>query len=76
MAKQLTAGHWGPVALSAAVLAIASLGDSLLYVVLPISAAEFGVNLVWVGMRQFTAVAHLNMLCAAGFLAGGWLMME
>ena len=50
MAKQSTAGHWGPVALSAAVLAIASLGDSLLYVVLPISAAEFGVNLVWVGI--------------------------
>jgi len=50
MAKQSATSHWGPVAISAAVLAIASLGDSLLYVVLPISAAAFGVNLVWVGI--------------------------
>jgi MFS family permease len=34
----------------AAVLALALLGDALLYVVLPIHAAAFGVSLVWVGV--------------------------
>lgn len=42
--------RWGPTACSAAALALACLGDLLLYVVLPIHAAAFGVSLVWVGV--------------------------
>jgi DHA1 family inner membrane transport protein len=38
------------MAVSAGVLALASLGDLLLYVVLPVSAAAFGVSLAWVGI--------------------------
>jgi MFS family permease len=34
----------------AAVMALALLGDALLYVVLPLHAAEFGVSLAWVGI--------------------------
>jgi MFS family permease len=41
---------WGPTALSAAALSFASLGDVLLYVVLPVHAATFGVSLTWVGV--------------------------
>jgi len=41
---------WGPTALSAAALSFASLGDVLLYVVLPVHAAAFGVSLAWVGV--------------------------
>jgi DHA1 family inner membrane transport protein len=36
--------------LSAAVLSIILLGDALLYVVLPVNAAEFGITLAWVGV--------------------------
>ena len=41
---------WGPTSVSAGVLSLASFGDALIYVVLPVSAAAFGVNLVWVGV--------------------------
>lgn len=41
---------WGPTALSAGALSLASLGDVLLYVVLPVHAAAFGVSLAWVGV--------------------------
>jgi len=41
---------WGPTALSAGALSLASLGDVLLYVVLPVHAATFGVGLAWVGI--------------------------
>lgn len=41
---------WGPTALSAAALSLASLGDVLLYVVLPVHAPVFGVSLTWVGV--------------------------
>src|SRR5262245_62114907 len=34
----------------AAVMALALLGDSLLYVVLPLHAAAFGVSFAWVGV--------------------------
>lgn len=40
----------GPTSISAAVLSVALLGDALIYVVLPVNAAEFGVTLVWVGI--------------------------
>lgn len=38
------------VTISAAIMALALLGDSLLYVVLPLYAPDFGVSLVWVGV--------------------------
>lgn len=41
---------WGPTALSAVALSFASLGDVLLYVVLPVHASVFGVSLAWVGV--------------------------
>ena len=39
-----------PTAISAGVLSIALIGDALIYVVLPVNAAEFGITLVWVGI--------------------------
>ena len=36
--------------MAAAALALSSLGDALIYVVLPVSAAAFNVSLVWVGI--------------------------
>lgn len=39
-----------PTAISAGVLSIALLGDALLYVVLPVNAAQFGITLAWVGI--------------------------
>lgn len=39
-----------PTVLASAVLALALLGDSLLYAVLPLHAATFGVSLAWVGV--------------------------
>ena len=41
---------WGAVSISAGVLSLALLGDTLLYVVLPVNAAAFGIGLVWVGV--------------------------
>ncbi len=38
------------VVVSAAIMALALLGDSLLYVVLPLYAVEFGIGLAWVGL--------------------------
>lgn len=38
------------VIVSAAIMALALLGDSLLYVVLPLYAVEFGIGLAWVGL--------------------------
>jgi len=40
----------GPTSRSAGVLSIVLMGDALLYVVLPVSAAAFGIGLVWVGV--------------------------
>ncbi|MEX2615941.1 MAG: MFS transporter [Alphaproteobacteria bacterium] len=40
----------GPTSLSAAALSIVLMGDALLYVVLPVSAADFGVSIIWVGI--------------------------
>jgi MFS family permease len=39
-----------PTALASIVLALALLGDSLLYAVLPLHAATFGVSLAWAGV--------------------------
>src|SRR5688500_5301697 len=39
-----------PTVQASAVLALALLGDSLLYAVLPLHAAAFGVSLAWVGV--------------------------
>jgi MFS family permease len=39
-----------PTVLASAVLALALLGDSLLYAVLPLHAPSFGVSLAWVGV--------------------------
>ena len=40
----------GATTLSAAVLSIVLMGDALIYVVLPVSAAAFGISIVWVGV--------------------------
>lgn len=39
-----------PIVLASLVLALALLGDSLLYAVLPLHAAAFGISLAWVGV--------------------------
>ena len=40
----------GPTLLSAGVMSLAILGDALIYVVLPVNAAHFGVTIFWVGV--------------------------
>jgi MFS family permease len=45
-----TDGGSSAVVVSAAIMALALLGDSLLYVVLPLYAHEFGIGLAWVGV--------------------------
>jgi MFS family permease len=42
--------NWGTVSVSAGVLSLALLGDTLLYVILPVNAEAFGIGLVWVGV--------------------------
>jgi len=49
-ANQPAASGLGPTSRSAGVLSIVLMGDALLYVVLPVSAAAFGIGLVWVGI--------------------------
>ena len=41
---------WGPTAVAAGALSTVALGDALIYVVLPVNAATFGVSLAWVGI--------------------------
>jgi len=41
---------WAAVILSSSALALTLTGDQLLYVVLPLEAASFGLSLVWVGI--------------------------
>lgn len=45
-----TPAPWWPVLASSGVLSLALLGDALLYAVLPVHAASFGITLVWVGI--------------------------
>ena len=40
----------GPTLLSASVMSLAILGDALIYVVLPVNAALFGITIFWVGV--------------------------
>ncbi|MCC7273267.1 MAG: hypothetical protein IT561_11415, partial [Alphaproteobacteria bacterium] len=44
------AAAWRATLLSAGVLAFAGMGDSLIYVVLPVEAAAFGLSVTWVGV--------------------------
>ncbi len=60
-------GKWGPVSVSAAVLSLALLGDTLLYVVLPVNAAAFGIGLVWVGV--LLAANRLTRMVLYGAIA-------
>ena len=41
---------WNAVIASSAVMSLALLGDALLYAVLPIHAAAFGISIAWVGI--------------------------
>ena len=41
---------WGPTMIAAGVLSIVGMGDVLMYVVLPVNAETFGVNIFWVGV--------------------------
>lgn len=75
-----TAGHhgWGPTSLSAGVLSLASLGDVLLYVVLPVSAAAFGVSLAWVGVllaaNRMTRIVLYGGVAAFGEAVGSRML--
>ena len=60
-------GKWGPVSVSSAVLSLALLGDTLLYVVLPVNAAAFGIGLVWVGV--LLAANRLTRMVLYGAIA-------
>jgi DHA1 family inner membrane transport protein len=40
----------GPTLLSAGVMSLAIIGDALIYVILPVNAALFGVTIFWVGV--------------------------
>ena len=48
-AVPLSQRAWFPTVISAMVLALAGLGDALLYPTLPLYAAQLGVPLIWVG---------------------------
>jgi MFS family permease len=65
---------WGPTSVSAGVMSLASLGDVLLYVVLPISAASFGVSLAWVGVllaaNRLTRIVLYGGVAAVGEVVG------
>lgn len=75
-----TAGQqgWGPTSLSAGVLSLASLGDVLLYVVLPVSAAAFGVSLAWVGVllaaNRMTRIVLYGGVAAFGEAVGSRML--
>jgi predicted MFS family arabinose efflux permease len=45
-----TPREWWPVLASSTVLSLALLGDALIYAVLPVHAAAFGISLAWVGV--------------------------
>jgi len=69
---------WGPTSISAGVLSLASLGDVLLYVVLPVSAAAFGVGLAWVGVllaaNRMTRILLYGGVAAFGGAAGSRIL--
>lgn len=81
MAQEVpTADHrgWGPTSISAGVLSLASLGDVLLYVVLPVSAAAFGVSLAWVGVllaaNRMTRIVLYGGVAALGEAVGSRML--
>lgn len=47
---QVSQQTWLPTVISAIVLALAGLGDSLLYPTLPLYATQLGVPLIWIGV--------------------------
>lgn len=69
---------WGPTSISAGVLSLASLGDVLLYVVLPVSAATFGVGLAWVGVllaaNRMTRIVLYGGVAAFGEAVGSRML--
>ena len=69
---------WGPTSISAGVLSLASLGDVLLYVVLPVSAAAFGVGLAWVGVllaaNRMTRIVLYGGVAAFGEAVGSRML--
>jgi MFS family permease len=60
------------------VLSLASLGDVLLYVVLPVSAASFGVSFAWVGIllaaNRLTRIALYGAVAAFGEAVGSRIL--
>ncbi len=69
---------WGPTSISAGVLSLASLGDVLLYVVLPVSATSFGVGFAWVGVllaaNRLTRIVLYGAVAAFGERAGSRML--
>ncbi|MDH3703372.1 MAG: MFS transporter [Alphaproteobacteria bacterium] len=69
-----TRSNWGAVSVSAGVLSLALLGDTLLYVVLPVNAAAFGIGLVWVGVllaaNRLTRIVLYGAIAAFGEAVG------
>ena len=77
MAEEARAGDqpgWGPTSVSAGVLSLASLGDVLLYVVLPVSAGAFGIGFAWVGVllaaNRLTRIVLYGGVAAFGEAVG------
>lgn len=77
-AKGASHQGWGPTSVSAGVLSLASLGDVLLYVVLPVSAASFGVSFAWVGVllaaNRLTRIALYGAVAAFGEAVGSRIL--
>ncbi|MEM7030542.1 MAG: hypothetical protein AAF629_13310 [Chloroflexota bacterium] len=48
--SQISQQTWFPTIISAMVLALAGLGDTLLYPTLPLYATQLGVPLIWIGV--------------------------
>lgn len=67
-------GGWRPVSVSAGVLSLALLGDPLLYVVLPVNAAAFGISFAWVGVllaaNRLIRIAFYGAIASFGEAVG------
>ncbi len=65
---------WRTTLLSAGVLAFAGMGDALIYVVLPLEAAAFGLSLAWVGIllsaNRFARVLLYGEIARLGLRIG------
>ncbi|MCH9670746.1 MAG: MFS transporter [Gammaproteobacteria bacterium] len=60
-------GSWRSLWLSSGAVSIGQLGDSLIYIVLPVNAETFGVTMAWVGV--LLAANRLIRTVAYGFIA-------